>query len=248
MLEREFFTQKRKEFLDENPRAHELEQWGKYCYVPLDIPRYDFPELVKWFWKVCKPTYKQSPDVANSNYGFSSFDAVDIMPAGEEQSDVWSLNSQPDFLTLFPDILKRIENDFPFKNIKRIRLWSSIGLVPPHRDHTKFVDYPSSFRISLYDENSRSTLWLKDCLPEEKIISPFEFNLPNLDSTNSFVWNNLRTKHSSVFVRGKRKIIIILDRHELDIDRYHDLMERSILKYEKFCMRSTRSISEYINL
>ena len=248
MNEKDIFTVKRKEEIDNDPRVLELEQWGKYCYVPLDIPRYNYPEIVKWFWKECKPSVKQKPDIANSAYGFSNFDTVDIIPNGEIQEDVWSLNLRPEFTTLFPNFIERLLLDFPFKQINRIRLWSSKSPVSAHRDQTKFIDFPGGFRISLYDENFRSTLYLKENLPDEPITSPFQFNIPNLKETNSFVWNNLRTKHSSAFLSGRRKILIILDRNDLDIDRYHDLMERSILKYEKDCMISNRTIDQYINL
>ena len=132
----------------------------------------------------------------------------------------------------------------PFKEIWRIRLFSSTKAVPIHRDHSKFIDFPGAFRIMLHDTNPTSTLNLID--------SPFKkptknFILPRLDDTNSFAWNNLRTKHGSLFNKNYTKILAVLDYGEIDVGKYISLMDRSISKYRDYVMLSNNSINDYIN-
>jgi hypothetical protein len=248
-LEKDFFTNKRLEQLKYNPELLDTEQWGKYCCVPLDIPRYDYPEFVKWYFERAKTIYKLKSDVANSQYGMSNFDAVDVFLTSKIEDHIWTVNPQQDFLTLFPEILERIYQDFPVKSIGRLSFWSSHRGVRFHRDHTKFIDYPSSFRIMLYDTNPVQTLKLAECLPDhpedEELI---KIPIPRLAETNSVAWNNLRTKHGSFFIEPFRKIIIIIDRYELDVERYHDLMERSVKKYNEHLLISDRKLNDFIHI
>jgi hypothetical protein len=225
------------------------ERWGQYCCVPLDIPRYDYPEVVSWYFERAKTIHKLKPDVANSEYGMTNFDAVDVFLTSKIEDHIWTVNPQQDFLTLFPEVIKRIFQDFPVKSIGRLSLWSSHRNVRFHRDHTKFIDYPSSFRIMLYDANPIQTLKLVECLPdqpERELIT--KISIPRLPETNSIAWNNLRTKHGSFFIESFRKIILIIDRYELDVDRYHELMERSVEKYHNQSMISYRNLNEFVHI
>lgn len=249
MLEKDVFTARRLEQLKYNPDLLSTEQWGKYCYVPLDIPRYDYPDLVNWYFERATPIYKLKSDIANPEYGMTNFDSVDVFVKGKIEDHIWSTNPQQDFLTLFPDVLERIKQDFPFKSIDRLNIWSSNRGVRFHRDHTKFVDYPSSFRIMLYDSNPIETLSLSEQLPDQEEEGLFyKFPIPKLSDTNSFVWNNLRTKHGSFFIPTFRKIILIVDKYELDVDRYHDLMERSVKRYQNNLMMSNRPLSDFVDI
>lgn len=249
MNEKEFFTVKRAELLARTPELLKAEKWGGYCYLPLDIPRFECPEIVEWFFQHSKPTVKVSADIATNNTGGNStFNAIDVMPTGETvQDDIWTLNVRQDFLTTFPEFYNKIMEHFPFKEIHRMRLWESKENVIFHRDHTKFLDCPGAFRIMLYDTNPVSTLSLIDSLPDAANNFNSLFRLPRITETNCFAWNNLRTKHGSMFNSNYRKIVVILDRWELDIDKYLDLMTRSVSKYANYAMVSNRSIGEYIN-
>lgn len=250
MNEKEFFTTKRNELLCQHPELIAAEQWGKYCYLPLDIPRFECPEVVEWFFRNSKPTIKVSPDIATDYVGGKpTFDAIDVMPTGDtDQNDIWTLNVRQDFLTTFPEFYDKIMEYFPFKNIHRIRLWESKENVVYHRDHTKFLDCPGAFRIMLYDTNPISTLSLVDALPDQPNDFKTLFRLPRVNETNCFAWNNLRTKHGSMFNSSFRKIVVILDRWELDINKYVDLMSRSVSKYQKYAMISNRKLTDYVNV
>lgn len=254
MLEKDVFTERRLDQLKYNPELIDVEQWGKYCYVPLDIPLYNYPNFVSWYFEKAQTIYKLKSDIANPEYGMTNFDSVDVFLDSKVQDHIWSTNPQQDFLKLFPDIVDRIYNDFPVKSIGRLNIWSSHKDVRFHRDHTKFVDYPSSFRIMMYDVNPIQTLSLIECLPDQyeerefKEKDIYKFVLPNTLDTNSFAWNNLRVKHGSFFIQNFRKIILIIDIYELDIQRYHDLLEKSVKKYHNHLMISNRNLNDFVNL
>lgn len=246
--EREFFTNRRKELLLKMPDLAKVEHLGKYCYIPLDIPRIENPDFANWFFERSKPIVKQFPDIAGESVGGSLFDAIDVFPGGDnfDYDKIWTINPHNDFLTLFPDIYNKILEYFPFNYVNRIRFFSSSRDVLFHRDHSKFVDFPGAFRIVMHDENPEPTLNLVD--------SPFVksdrkvFNIHRLESTNSFVWNNLRTKHGSRFTPGRRKILAILDYWDFNLDKYIDLMNRSISKYQEYAMTSNHTITDYLDI
>lgn len=247
ILEKTVFTERRLAQLKYNPDLFSTEQWGKYCYVPLDIPRYDYPKLVDWYFDRAKTIYKLKSDIANPDYGMTNFDSVDVFVKGKIEDHIWTTNPQQDFLTMFPEVLARMYKDFPFKSIDRLNIWSSNRAVRFHRDHTKFVDYPSSFRIMLYDSNPIDTLSLAERVPDQEDEELFyKFPIAKLPDTNSFVWNNLRTKHGSFFIPSFRKIILIIDKYELDVDRYHELMERSVNKYKNNLMTSKKMLGDFV--
>jgi hypothetical protein len=250
-IEKDFFTKRRLEQLAVWPDLRSIEELGKYCYIPLDIPKIESPQLVKWFFEECKPTYRLQPDIASPSKGGTNFDTIDILPTGEsvdKHTDAWSLNLRNDFLDLFPDVFDQIMEYFPFKKLTRLRMWSSNKKVTYHRDHTIFVDYPSSFRIMLFDENPIQTLKIYPSLPGESIESNHKFILPRFENTNSFVWNNLRVKHGSNFDPIYRKILFILDRYELDIDRYKQLIKQSLDKYQNHSLVDVNPLSSYIHI
>jgi hypothetical protein len=115
MLEKDVFSARRLDQLKYNPELISTEQWGNNCFVPLDIPRYDYPELVSWYFERAKPVYKLKSDIANADYGMTNFDSVDIFIEDQIQEHIWSINPQQEFLNLFPEIVERIYKDFPFK-------------------------------------------------------------------------------------------------------------------------------------
>ena len=255
MEEKLQFSKWRSNMLSTNKRLLELEQWGKYCYLPLDIPKIESPKLVNWFFENKEPIVKLSPDIAspqvyNKELGIkkSLYDAIDVFPLGNTFSNTWSTNDHPEFLTLFPEIYDQLMTGFPLKSVGKIRFWSSKMPVIFHRDESVFLDYPSSFRVMLHDENPAPTLSLIDVLPDTTTNFDNKFPLHRLEETNTFAWNNLRTKHGSSFQESYKKVLIILERCEIDIPKFHSLMERSVEKYKDFTMISNNKITDYVNL
>jgi hypothetical protein len=247
-IERTFFTDQRTKLLLNEPELAITETLGRYCFVPLDIPKIENPNFAEWFFNRSVRITKIGPDIAGYSSG-SLFDAVDIFPQGNDfnYDKVWTINPQNEFLTLFPDLYDQILEYIPYSNIWRIRFFSSHAEVPFHRDHSKFIDFPGAFRIIMHDENPMSSLKLIDC-PFKEQIQGRPFVIPRLKETNSFAWNNLRTKHGSNFNTKYRKIIAILDYGKIDVKKYMDLMNRSISKYQKYTMMSNNNTEDYLDL
>ena len=96
----------------------------------------------------------------------------------------------------------------------------------------------------LYDENDKETLAIQEDRPG------VTSNFPRLDlvrspDTNSFAWNNLRSRHGSTYDASKRKILLIASPGELDLDRYEDLLERSVAKYGDLAHISDGQITDF---
>jgi hypothetical protein len=234
--------------LQQHPERIELEKWSKYCYVPLDLPKYDYPDINQWIIENSAPSKKLSADIATPKSGNIVFDAVDVYPKGNIHiPDMWSTNPKQEFLELFPFFLERIMDEFPFKTLPNLKFWSSNKYVHFHRDHAEFTDHPTSFRIMLFDDNPTQTLKLVEALPDSESDYNTTFILPRLPETNSFVWNNLRTKHGSVYNPQYRKLLLILKDVNIDIKKYNELMERSISKYKDSTMISNYNTRDYLN-
>lgn len=251
MVKKSYLAEQRLMQLEKEPYLKDLERWGKYCYVPLDIPKIEYPEVVEWFFSRCKPTSKIRADVAGETYGDTEnlFNTVDVSFTDREYAfQIWKLNLQNDFIDSFPYVYERIMDEFPFKSIENFRFWSSQAGIRFHRDQTRFVDFPGAFRINLEDTNFVSTLKLIESVPDHDPSMSPRFTLPKIESTNSFVWNNLRTEHGSLHNKKFHKILLIIDNYELDIDRYHALIERSINKYSEHLMISNRKLEEFIGV
>lgn len=247
--EQTFFTDSRNKLLKDQPELIELENlWSKYCFVPLDLPVYDYPEINKWFWEQSTPIRKIEEDIASRNTGDVNFDGINVYPNGDMTiPDVWTANPKQEFLGLFPELLERIMDEFPFKTIPSLKFWSSNKHIHFHRDHSEFTDYPTSFRIMLSDDNPNQTLKLIETLPNKDPDYSSMFTIPRIPETNSFVWNNLRTKHGSTYTPEYRKLLLIIGKVKLDIKKYNDLMERSVSKYKDFTLTSIRTSTDYLN-
>ncbi len=225
------------------PELGQLEQWGKYCLLPLDIPRIESSKLTSWFFENAEAVRKVKEEKVVADVGGPPlFEAIDVTPTGRlTQPDAWDTNYRQDFLDLFPDVHEQIMEYFPFTSLDRLRIWSSIRRIPWHRDQTWFIDSPTSFRIMLYDDNPIQTLKVRTRVNSD-------YSLPRLTETNSYVWNNLRTEHGSNYVTKHRKILIILERYSIDFNRYHDLIKRSIDKYHDYAMIDQRKLADYVEL
>lgn len=229
--------------LSEFPELRQLEQWGKYCLLPLDIPKIESPKLISWFFENSEAVSKIKKEAVVADTGGPPlFEAIDVSPTGRlEQPDAWNTNFHQEFLDLFPEVHEQIMEFFPFTSLDRLRIWSSIRRIPWHRDQTWFVDCPTSFRIMLYDNNPIQTLKVRTKVNGD-------FSLPRLNDTNSYVWNNLRTEHGSNYVDKHRKILIILERYSIDFNRYHDLIKRSVDKYHDYAMVDQRTLADYVDV
>jgi hypothetical protein len=244
-------------FMDSNPVYTELEKtYGKYLYVPFAIPKIlpkDEEYFVKFFFDNAKHAGKQEEDLSSGKFAphKRSYRTIDSRSPG--WTPVWTLNTEPDMYSAFPELFEQIHDYMPWVGDKDFRwnMWSSAKDVPAHRDHTSMVDLPCAMRIKLYDSNPEETLsLLVDPIKEHNNVYK---KLPTLEDTNSFTWNNLRTKHKSIKFPKSDKILFIW-REKLitnqQVNQFVDLLDRSIAKYadtDKIWIDSN-PVTSYLNL
>ena len=133
---------------------------------------------------------------------------------------------------------------FPLTDTGLWRMWSSTAKILNHRDDDSLVDCPMAMRVKLYDENLTETLWLREDEEPWNII-----RLPDLKDTNSFAWNNVRTYHGSEYDPQYKKILWILTLdNNLNVNKYIDLMDRSIDKYKNLVIADHRPREYYYDL
>jgi hypothetical protein len=217
----------------DNDSYNRLEQkYGDYIYVPLDVPKIlpdNQEEFVKFYFDNAKTMDKLRPDAISDQYITPTYLTIDSAPT-RLYSLPENINYVPDLNIKFKSITEQILEYLPFKNVT-FKLWSSYTDQLWHRDMSCMADIPSQFRIMLYDTNPAPTLHLRRDLPDNPIAE--DFTVMNYNDTNTLVWNNLRAEHSSKFIKGYTKILLIINEIDSEIDwkKYDNLLERSILKY-----------------
>lgn len=234
---------------------HELEKaYGKYLFVPLDIPviqANDQQAFIEFFHSNAVNIGKLKEDIAGtpvnnnvSNYT-STFKSIDSHPTN---NSIWSKNYVPELFYEFSEIFEQIYEYYPIDpNTLTFSLWSSQMAVQPHRDESSMLDLPINFRIKLFDSNPFETLKLHLSPMDNSEAETYRFKMPA--DTNSWVWNNLRTKHSSVKLGGREKILMIIyTNYNLNMNKFVDLLDRSISKYKDAVIIDTLTTSaDYIN-
>jgi len=235
-------------FMGGDPRMLDVEkQFGKYLAVPLDIPKFEFddPEHFKdWYFKHAIRPVKQKGDYVAQDTGYSHFYSVDLI---QEVGDDWNLNMQTEnFKKEFPHIWQQFHEALPVTKILTLNLWSSVQTFSEHRDSAEMVDCPGGFRIPLYDENPESTLYVMDN-PTKPYSVGEPFFLPKLEETNAYVWNNLRCMHGSVKDENYSKILAVCVAI-VDIEKYVDVMSRSVEKYKDYCLVSSNTLENYVDV
>jgi hypothetical protein len=236
---------------------HELEKaYGKYLFVPLDIPviqANDHQAFVEFFHANSVNSRRLKEDIAGAppnidiaNYT-STFKSIDSHPT--TNNSIWVKNCVPEIFHKFSELFEQIYEYYPIhpKTLK-FSMWSSQMAVQPHRDETSMLDLPINFRIKLFDNNPFETLKLHLSPMDKQEVETYRFKVPA--DTNSWVWNNLRTKHSSIKVGGREKILMImyLNGCDLNMNKFVDLLDRSISKYKDSIIIDTHTTStDYIN-
>ena len=230
-------------------RHSDLEnKYGKYLFVPLALPIFEVPDkehFFAWWSSHMAITKKLGGDAVMSGYGITPFETIDIV--NEIGNQWWEANNQREsFKSEFPKLWQQFNDYLPFDKLLRLTFWSSRHAIQEHRDSAEFMDAPGSLRVMLYDNNPEETLYVFD-----NPLSPFESGephmLPRAPGTNSFVWNNLRVKHGSIYNPGHKKVLAFAA-GLFNIDKYEELMENSLNLYKDYCITSKYSIEQYVNL
>lgn len=240
--ERKMFTRVRRTLMPHSPLMDELERdFGYLNYIPYDVPPIranNQDDLVSWFRRASKPIRKIGYDVAGGTSSVPMFRSID---SPSMQNSIWETNRQ-DLFAEFPELRDQIR-ELPILSVPDFSIWSNLSTVYPHRDHGPWRDLPNSIRIVLYDDSTEPTQILEETPPNSKPISRFE--IPKLIETNTFGWNNIRTKHSTKPSPGKMKLLLILHSPWFRPKMYRDLLERSVAKYGHLAYASPNPASMY---
>lgn len=232
--------------LTRNPRFRELEEaYGRYLYLPLDVPRIDLgPDFPAWFQASAKRIKKINADVAGGTGVPSMFRSVDFRSdETAPTSEIWQLNVREDIIDVFPTLKEQVMDLLPFARFPAFSIWSSIAGIAPHRDHSPCMDFPSSWRTMLYDTNPEPTLFCVDAPCGKPIGNPFHVRPPV--TTNTFVWNNMRVKHFSRASGRYTKMLLIYGRPRLDVARLVPLFDRSISKFGTSLKETSNASVDY---
>jgi hypothetical protein len=256
MTRQEEFSQLRLEQINSYPSTTRTailnceHRWGQLLYTPLAIPKFYDETLVDWYFENAKPVFKIKQDVATPSVGHSGFVSVNVYPDGvPKDTGIWTANDKSEWIYKFPKVYQQIMDTLPIKKIKSLQMWSSTNKVAPHTDHSTFIDCPLSFRIMLYDENTSPTLALQESLPDSDWEVSRHFLCEFPEDTHSFVWNNLRTKHGSVYKPGYRKILAIIQNIDVDWIKLDRLLDNSVSTFDtKYQLKSSRPITDFVNL
>jgi hypothetical protein len=237
-----------KNIFNSDPRLFEAEKkYGKYLLVPLALPIFEVPDsdhFMYWWKKYAIRPVKQHGDYVASGTGYSPFESIDLV---QKVGNDWNLNLQTDnFKQEFPYLWQQFYDQLPCDDLLVINLWSSVQPFTEHRDSAEMIDAPNSFRIKLYDENPEETLFVFD-----NPITPYRSEepvfFPRIPTTNSYMWNNLRVKHGSVYVPGYKKVLAAIV-GLVNPDRYESLMKKSIETYSEYCVQSNYNIENYVDV
>jgi len=226
----------------------ELEKkYGKYLIVPLALPEFEMPDkdhFFDWWSKYAIKPNKIISEHLSPETGYASAESVDLI---EKFQHYWTPNMQTEnFIKEFPHLWQQFNDLLPIENILTLHLWSSYKPFTEHRDPGELIDTPMSFRIKLYDENPEETLYFFDNPTQPYSQGPVT-QVPKAPNTNSWVWNNLRVKHGSVYTPGYKKILVIAT-GILNIEKYEKVIDNSITTYKDYCVVSENSLGNYINV
>lgn len=236
------------QYFNNNPKLYELEKkYGKYLMVPLALPVFEVPDrehFMHW-WKqyAIRPT-KQQGDLVASNTGNSPFESIDLV---QKVGNDWNLNLQTEnFKKEFPYLWQQFYDQLPCDDILTLNLWSAVETFSEHRDSAEMFDCPNSFRINLYDENPENSLYVFDNPTKPYQIEEPTF-LPNLPTTNTYMWNNLRCMHGSVYDPKYKKVLAAVI-GLINPNKYDEVMTRSIATYKEHCLISNNELENYVDL
>lgn len=235
-------------YFKNNPKVLELEKYyGKYLLVPLAIPLFELPDqdhFLQWWKNNAIRPVKQNGDYVATTTGRSPFESVDII---QKVGNDWNLNLKTnEFIKEFPLLWQQVHDTLPCDDILVWNLWSSVEEFTEHRDSAEMLDFPASFRILLYDTNPYNTLFIMDNPTKPFKVCDTKF-LPNLSDTNTFMWNNLRSMHGSVYNPQYKKILAVII-GLINIEKYDTVLRKSITNYNRYCYTSDYSLENYVNV
>lgn len=192
----------------------------------LDIPKLiiDEEKFISFFDQYCHAI--ETPYTTNCWHGFT-------LKASDEYLRLPNAyqSFENEVKREFPEILDGLAL-LPLKKIHRAQAWEQLQVSVPHVDsmHPSLkvdIPGPKQMRIMLLNQNIRPTFFVQK---DNKIFHPKW----NEVDTNYFAFCNDHCKHGALYYDKKYRKILCQISGELDIDKYQELLERSIQKYEKY--------------
>jgi hypothetical protein len=202
-------------------------------YIPLDVPKIE-PDDWSVFWKVWNTDSKMFIRRYRDSRGNN-------LPRPGWTGFVWNFTNSPptnpmydvvykDYSFVFPKMKQQLLEYFPI-TIRYIQFLSNYREIPAHQDGTVYTDhytFPCDLRVMLYDENKRSTFYLKNIDQRNQPGVEQFIELPK--ETNSFVYTNPSVVHGARFY-GHQKIILSFIFEKFDIGKWQELLMKSYEKY-----------------
>lgn len=237
----------------------ELEKtYGKYLFVPFDVPKIvpnNLEKFIDFYYANASYAEKIRGDLMeepgpDDKKPANKTPYLTLDGQGETKNSVWSKNPVPAIFDEFPEIFDQLHTYFPFINRGFMwTMWSSTKNILTHRDMRSMLDMPIRLRVKLFDSNPVETLKLTLAPINKPDVETYTLPVP--EDTNCFAWNNLRTRHESTYTPGFRKILLISFSNYKGpaMNRYVDLLEKSISKYKDNVIVDTKTtVEDYINL
>lgn len=201
--------------------------YENYYFIPLDIPRLEFDrERLLDFYDEKK---------------IRLIDPVSE-PLGNPWNIVWLWDRgdtifQKEISALFVNLYE-VFNHLPHKYINNIALIEQVLEVKAHSDVSKETDTtlgPSSYRCMLINDEPNKTFYFREGIRWEGTLQDKEIYPTMPKTTNFFAINNYNAMHGS-HMPTKRKILLTVW-GKVDQSKHYDLLQRSVKKYEEFCLK-----------
>lgn len=215
------------------------EKWSGVAAVQLDIPPI-VPDDWAAFWQIWNAEKARAQRIGadRNNTGPGGWVGLDLISALGKNS--FQQPVVPELADACPRMMATILEHFPFTSLRLVRLWQSIVPIRPHREGSpNRFQYPSEFRTMLHDTNVRPTFYMTPVLDHAHADSEPAKAAAKLTGVRhyvdakpgeSFIFNGETAYHGAEYDPGHHKILVIV-KGDLDLDRYDDLMTRSVLKH-----------------
>lgn len=217
-------------------------KYGNIAYTPLDIPEVH-PDSWQEFWEIwnAERDFLERRWSDRNNVGTKHWLGMEIWEDTNSEKRAWAMPYSQRMRDANPHMMSTIQEHMPFSKIGTVRLWRSVEEIWPHREgNPSLYLHPMEVRVMLADSNPVPTFYLTPV--QNRLNADFEsarylareegnrlYMNPSKEN-NSFVFNCETCYHGSDYDPNYAKILMVVN-GVMDLDRYDDLMSRSIKKF-----------------
>lgn len=225
----------------------------KILYCPLDlppIPKEITMDNISELYDYSPPTDQNTIDEWNKRglYSLTAWKVIKLRTKPEDEAQVksrwfaqnepgnWEWTAKAKMYT--PGLIKWIEDNLPFKDIRYCTALSSVGTIKAHSDipfnaPPEITDYhkglePSLYRLVLAGDLIENGFYVSsDNTPKTYTRLPEDSPGWTMSATRGLHGNDDHVSNHKVLCYAMG---------ELDTDKHYDLIERSYLKYKEFAV------------